>query len=252
MSISNLSLLIKRQLWEHSRMYVLGFLVLVFLLLFMFVIVHQWKDSFSGAVQNGVFIIGLFISGSIFSNNMFHEFTRPQSAMWLLSIPAKPSEKVLSSILISTFFFLLVYLVAFYFADFTYLLLTNTFSFDSVLNPFKNSFYKFFFIYLLFNGLVLLGRVIFNKNSLIKTLLAIAILLIIFNYLNHLLLDLLLPEATIISSIAFDSFLFLNHGENLKVFLPEGADIFSAIFVHFILPVAVWYLVWLKLKEKEI
>ncbi|SDQ75291.1 hypothetical protein [Flagellimonas zhangzhouensis] len=252
MNYSTLSLLIKRQFKEHYKTYVTGLLVLLVLLIFMFLVVHQWKDSFSGAVQNGVFVIGLFIAGGVFSNSMFGEFSSPQSGMWLLSIPAKASEKVVSSIVISTVFFLLVYVITFYVADFFYLLFAGSLKFESILNPFKNDFYQFFFIYLIFNGLMLLGSVIFNKNSLIKMLLAIAILFIILNYLNGLLLSLLIPEANIVSSITFDSFLFSHHGENVKVFLSDHINFYSALFVRIILPIALWVLVWLKLKEKEI
>lgn len=252
MNISTISLLIKRQLKENSKAYTIGFLVLLILLIFMFIIVHQWQDSFSGAVQNGVFVIGLFISGAVFSNTMFKEFSSPQSGMWLLSIPAKHSEKVISSIIISTIFFLLIYILAFYVADFFYLLFTDKLSFKSILNPFKNNFYQFFFIYLLCNGLLLLGSVIFNKNSLIKTLLATALLFMVFNFINETMLGMLIPEAKIVSSITFDSFLFSHQGENIKVFLLEKQDLISSIFIRFMLPIAIWFLVWFKLKEKEI
>ncbi|MBR9855691.1 MAG: hypothetical protein GYB37_14120 [Algicola sp.] len=252
MNYSTLSLLIKRQCKEHYKTYVTGLLVLLILLIFMFLVVHQWKDSFSGAVQNGVFVIGLFIAGGVFSNAMFGEFSSPQSGMWLLSVPAKASEKVVSSIVISTVFFLLVYVITFYIADFFYLLFAGSLNFESFLNPFENGFYQFFFIYLIFNGLMLLGSVIFNKNSLIKMLLTIAVLFILLNYLNGLLLSLLIPEATIVSSIAFDSFLFSHHGENVKVFLSDSINFYNALFVRIILPIALWVLVWLKLKEKEI
>ena len=252
MKTSTISLLIKRQFRENHKVYGIGLLVLFILLLFMFVIVHQWQDSFSGAVQNGVFIIGLFIGGAVFTNSMFQEFSSPQSAMWLLSIPAKHSEKTISTILISTIFFLIIYIITFYVADVLYLLFTSSLNFETILNPFKNNFHQFFFIYFLFNGLILLGSVIFNKHSLIKTLLATAILFIGLNYCNNLILGFLISDETIVSSIPFDSFLFSNKGENVKVFLFEKADLFNSIFIRGIIPIAIWLLVWLKLKEKEI
>lgn len=252
MHISNILLLIKRQFKENFKIYGIGLLVLLALLLFMFLIVHQWQDSFSGAVQNGVFIIGLFIGGGVFSNTMFHEFSSPQSGMWLLSIPAKHSEKVISSIIISTLFFLLVYLPIFYLADILYLALINTGGFQTILNPFRNNFYQFFFWYLLFNGFILLGSVIFNRYSLVKTLLAGVLFLVIFNYINTLILKFLIPEISVVSSIPFDNFLFSHQGENIKVLLFEKANLFSSIFIKVVLPISIWFAVWLKLKEKEI
>lgn len=252
MNISTISLLIKRQFKENSKIYGIGLLVLIALLLFMFLIVHQWQDSFAGAVQNGVFVIGLFIAGGVFSNSMFQEFSNPQSGIWLLSIPATHGEKVVTSILISVLFFLLTYFPTFYLADTLYLLATNQFSIDTILNPFKDGFYQFLFFYFLFNGFILLGSVIFKKHSFIKTLLAMILLIVLFNYVNTLMLQSLIPDANVVSTTAFDSFLFRHEGENIKVSLLGNSDFLSAVFVRFILPVAIWFTVWLKLKEKQI
>ena len=147
MRLATLSLLIKRQFKEHARIFGIGLFVLFALLLFMFLIVHQWQDSFSGAVQNGVFVIGLFIAGAVFSNAMFQEFSSPQSGLWLLSIPATHAEKVITNIFLSVVVFLGLYVPIFYLADSLYLLATGNFSVDALLNPFKDNFYQFVFFY---------------------------------------------------------------------------------------------------------
>lgn len=252
MSFLSIKILINRQFKENFRIYGIGLLVLLAFLFFMFLIVHQWQDSFSGAVQNGVFIIGLFIGGGVFSNAMFHEFSSPQSGMWLLSIPAKHSEKVICSILISTPFFLLCYLFVFYIADILYLAFTNQLFFEALLNPFKDNFYQFFFLYLVFNGIILLGSVIFNKNSLIKTLLVTVLIFVLFYYLNNLLLELMMPEISVVSSTLFDSFQFFHQGENIKVYLFKSANTLSSVFIRIVLPISIWFAVWLKFKEKEV
>ncbi len=252
MHISTISLLVKRQFKEHFRMYGIGFLVLIAFLFFMFLIVHQWRDSFSGAVQNGVFIIGLFVGGGVFSNAMFSEFSSPQSGIWLLSIPATHAEKVIASILISVVFFLGVYMILFYITDILYLVFTDNLAADTILNPFKNNFYQFFFIYFLFNGVLLLGSIMFNKYSFIKTLLAGVLLFILLNYGNLIVLRFLIPEATLVSSTPFDSFLFSDQGENIKVVLSKETAIASSIFIKGILPICIWVAVWLQLKDKEI
>ncbi len=252
MNISTISLLIKRQFKENSKIYGIGLLVLIALLLFMFLIVHQWQDSFAGAVQNGVFVIGLFIAGGVFTNSMFQEFSNPQSGIWFLSIPATHSEKVITSILISVVLFLIIYFPTFYLADILYLLATNQFSLETILNPFKDGFYQFLFFYLVFNGIILLGSIIFKKYSFIKTLLAGILVIILFNYANTLILQSLIPEANVVSTTVFDSFLFRHEGENITVSLSTHSDFLSAVFVRFILPVAIWFTVWLKLKEKQI
>lgn len=252
MNITTISILFQRQFIEHKKIYGIGGLVLFALLIFMFLVIHQWQDSFSGAVQNGVFIIGLFVSGGVFSSTMFGELSSKQSAIWFLSIPAKQAEKVLLSVLLSVPFFLVAYLLIFYLADLIYLYTIAENSSLDILDLTRNNFYQFFFQYLIFNGLILLGGVLFNKYSLIKTILLCVILFSSLNFLNNTLLSLLIPEASVISSTLFDSFLFSHQGENIKVAMLGPSDVVASIFVRLILPVSLWLSVWLKLKEKEI
>jgi hypothetical protein len=218
----------------------------------MFLLIHQWQDSFAGAVQNGVFVIGLFVSGGIFTNSMFHELSSSSSSIWLLSLPTKHSEKVIASIFISTVVFLVSYLIIFYLVDALYLLNTVGLKMEYLMNPVKDDFYIFFFLYLLYNGAILLGRVVFVKYSLIKTLLAGILIFVAFNYLNNMILEFLIPNIKVSSSIAFDSFQFTHQGENVKVFLPDSLDFICSVFIRLILPISMWFLVWLKLKEKQV
>jgi len=75
---------------------------------------------------------------------------------------------------------------------------------------------------------------------------------VIYNYLNNIILEFLIPDLKLVSSIALDSFLFRHEAENVKVFLPENIDLIFSIFTRFILPISMWFLVWLKLKEKQV
>ena len=252
MKTSNISLLVNRQFKENNKIYGISLLVLFGVLSFMFLLVHQWQDSFAGAVQNGVFLIGLFIGGGLFTNSMLNELSGSSSSIWLLSLPAKHSEKVIASVFISTVIFLIFYLLIFYLVDILYLLKTDRLKIEYLLNPFKDDFHIFFFWYLLYNGVILLGRVMFTKYSLIKTLLFVFLFFILFNYLNNFILELLIPNVNLVSSVAMDSFLFHHEAENVTVFLPESIDLVSAIFTRFLLPVSMWFLVWLKLKEKQV
>lgn len=252
MSLTNISILIQRQFIEHKRIYGIGAFVLFALLLCMFLVVHQWQDSFSGGVQNGVFIIGLFASGGVFTSTMFRELSSKQSAIWFLSIPAKHAEKVLVSVFLSVPLFLLAYLLIFYLTDLIYLYALAENGSSGILDLSRNNFYYFFFQYLIFNGLILLGGVMFNTYSLIKTILVSVVLFASLNFLNNSLLSMLLPEASVISSIMFDSFLFAHQGEHIKVALSGTDEVVASLFVRAILPLSLWIAVWLKLKEKEI
>ena len=252
MNLTTIILLIQRLLIENKKVYLIGAAVLFAFLFFLFLIAYQWQDSFSGAVQNGVFIIGLFVAGGVFSSTMFRELSIAQSTIWLLSIPAKPSEKVLVRILLSVPFFIIVYIILFYLAEFVYIYgLTDQSNVDS-LDLTKNNFYQFVFQYLILNGFILLGGVTFTRYSLIKTILVGIILLAAINFINNGMLALLMPGISILSSILLDSFLFYNQGENITVTLSHSTELLATIFARIILPISLWFAVWLKLREKQV
>ena len=169
MQIHHIQLLIKRQFREQAKLYKMASLVLIAVLALMFLIIHQWRDSFAGAVQNGVFIIGLFISGGLFSNYMFHEFSSTSSSIWFLSLPVKHSEKLISSLILSVPFFITIYIILFYVVDLSYLFLSNTWKSTPLLNLFEDGFSQFFFWYFSFNAVILWGVLAF-KNTLLSKL----------------------------------------------------------------------------------
>lgn len=252
MNASTISFLVKKQFLENGRAYWIASLVLFCFLSFLFLLIHQWQDSFAGAVQNGVFIIGLFLGGGVFTHTMLSELSSSPGSIWLLSLPAKHSEKTISAIIISTLFFLSAYLCIFYLASSIYLLYTSGFDIKYLLDLTKDGFYSFFFYYLILNGIILLGRVIFQRHSLIKTVLLGILLFVSINYINNGILTGMISDVDITSSIVFDSFQFVHLGENVKVYLPQSADHLSTIFVRLFLPISIWILVWLKLKEKQV
>ena len=97
-----------------------------------------------------------------------------------------------------------------------------------------------------------MGRTSFQKHAFIKTLLIGILCFVLLNYLNQCLLYLMLPEYEIISATMFDSFQFGYLGNVIKVVLPESIEGLSRLFIRCILPLSLWTLVWLKLKEKQV
>jgi hypothetical protein len=221
------------------------------LLAFLFLLVHQWRDSFAGAVQNGVFLIGLFLAGGVFTATMFQELSEPAKGIWLLSIPATAAEKVIAAILLSAFGFLVVYLGIFYLVDGLYVLLTYQQYSNAPLNLFKNGFYQFVFTYFGFNALILLGSIYFNHHSFIKTLISLILGLVLLYYLNNFLMGAItgIPP---VSSSPLGGFQFEDQGENVYVTLPAVPEAISSFFVSYLLPLVFWGITWLRFQEKEI
>ncbi|KAA5542498.1 hypothetical protein [Adhaeribacter rhizoryzae] len=252
MNLVNLTLLLKRQLKEQSQLYLLGSLVLFGLLATLFLIVHHWRDSFGGAVQNGVFLIGLFGSGGIFTATMFQEFSESAKGIWLLSIPATAAEKIAAAILLSGFAFLVAYLGIYYLTDGLYTLLTYQKYGTTPLNLFRNGFYWLVCAYFLFNGIILLGSVYFTKLSFVKTLLVLLLVLVFLNYANNFLMGIISGIPNINSSTPLSGFQFEHQGENIYVNLPENIDSISNIFARAVLPLIFWSITWLRFREKEV
>lgn len=250
MNWSSIKLLIDRQFKEHVRLYAISLLLLAGLLSFMFLLIHNWRDSFTGAVENGVFLIGLFLSGGLFTNSMFKEFSSKPEGIWLLNIPATSFEKVFSAVILSSVVFLLVYLGVFFLVDGIYLSLTG--QDRSVFEIFRNGFHEFIFLYLIFNGIVLLGRATFTKHSFLKTMVLLIIGVILLNTFNNFSLEYMIPDLSVTSSMPFNSFQFRHAGENIHVLLPTSirASFMPALWV--VLPLALWGITWLKIQEKEI
>jgi len=250
MSWTSVQLLVDRQFKEHARLYYISLLLLAGLLSFMFLLIHNWRDSFSGAVENGVFLIGLFLSGGLFTNSMFKEFSNKPEGIWLLNIPAGSFEKLLSAVLLSAVAFLAVYLGVFFLIDGLYLSFSD--QERGVFEIFQNGFHEFIYLYLIFNGLILLGRVTFIKHSFLKTMVLIIAGVILLNLFNNAMLEYMIPDLNVTSSMPFNSFQFRHLGENIHVLLPSSARASFMPVLWVLLPVALWGITWLKIKEKEI
>lgn len=250
MNWSSIRLLITRQLKEYLKLYMISLALLAGLLSFMFLLIYNWRDSFTGAVENGVFLIGLFLSGGLFTNSMFREFSNKPEGIWLLNIPATSLEKLLSAVLLSSVLFLTVYLGIFFLIDGIYLGITG--QSGSLFKIFDNGFHEFIFLYLIFNGLVLVGRASFSKHSFLKTMVLIIGGVILLNTFNNFTLEYMIPDLSVTSSMPFSSFQFRHSGENIHVLLPSSTRAAFMPFLWTLLPLALWGITWLKIKEKEI
>jgi hypothetical protein len=238
----------RRQFREEGQTFLIATLVLIGVLSFMYLLIYQWRDSFTGGRQNGIFLIGLFAAGAFVSNYMFRDLSDKSKGIWILTIPATHAEKIIVAVVVSCFIFLAFFIGIFSILDGVYATLTK----ETRLDLFKNNFYLFFFTYFIFNGVFMLGSIVFNRNSFIKTLLFIILFSIIYNYANLFLITAITGIDTIESATPMDSFIFSHENENIYVTLPAAWNTFFEILNKVILPLSLWVICWLKLKEKEI
>src|SRR6187399_1190483 len=117
MNIHKLYLLNRRQWRENYKVYRIAVLAIAGILSFLFLVTWHWRDSFSGDVNRGIFLIGLFAGGCLFGSSLLKDISRPSKGMWLMGIPASAGEKLFIVLLYATAFYLIAYLTLFYITE---------------------------------------------------------------------------------------------------------------------------------------
>jgi len=81
MNFTKIILLNRRQWRENNRSYGVGLLAITGILLFFFLIVWHWHNSFAGDAHRGIFLIGLLGGGCIFGASLLQDVMHPAKGM---------------------------------------------------------------------------------------------------------------------------------------------------------------------------
>lgn len=213
------------------------------------------------AAQNLTFIWGLPVGGGFLACFVFNSFASPSNGSSYLTLPASAFEKWLCTLVISSLFFLAIFLGFFRLMDASFVSLYHRgldpenpfykqryesvyiFPFDGVI---ASKVYPAFFV---LSGAMALGALYFNKLSFIKT----AILLCIISFacfgLNWLFADLLFGH--ILEAAPFHHVTIPVGKEEGNIDLSESMKKIVGFSLGLALPVALWLLTYLRLREKE-
>lgn len=183
----------KKHLLDNYRIYGMSIIVLAVLLLITLLL--NLSDNFR--VQPSIsrlmplYFIGMYLTGLIFTSLSFRELAnKPQGIDYLL-FPASQLEKYLSTLLVTTVGFQLIYHFAFYLAY----LGMDTILVSSIGVHMKNDLDQtlkfeaipyFYFAWFLSQAVMLLGAIYFQKYSFIKTIFLFAVFLLSLYLLNTL------------------------------------------------------------------
>ncbi len=253
MNINKIILLNKRQWRENYKSYRVGLLAITGILLFLFLIVWHWHDSFAGDAHRGIFLIVLFGGGCIFSASLLKDLTHPSKGMWLIALPASAGEKVFIAVIYATLFYITAYVTLFYITEGLFLwIVKRDKSLIEHTDLLHNSFYNFAFTFINFQLLVLLGSLSFKRGALLKTILIMILYFFISNNGNNYLLIIMTGEQTINGGGIYNYFQFTHEGENVYVYLPQKVQTTVSIFFNYLLPVSLYYIICLKFRETEI
>ncbi|MCE5330965.1 MAG: hypothetical protein LLF95_02370 [Bacteroidales bacterium] len=204
----------------------------------------------------------LYISGFIFAARMFKAFSYTPSGMHYLLIPATHTEKLVTSILLSTLYYFAMILLTYIIGNIagTYLgnLIFSTdnqvhwalFNFGNPANGFNsvmtnsNGFWNIFINFAIIQAIFLLGALYFKRNAIGKTMMTIIGISIVLGIIEVLLLK-----------VTFGTYHFDNQMFNMTIpagkNLLHGFEIAGQILKYAAVPF-LWVVSYFRLTEKEV
>ena len=190
-SAGRFGLYMRKHLIDNYRIYGMSIIVLTVLLLVM--LVFSLSDNFDGRMSVGglipVFFIGMFMTGLIFTSLSFSELANKPHGIDYLLFPASQLEKYLSTLLVTTVGFLLIYHFAFYLAFLGIDAMVARRTGQHIQNDLAEVFREghlvyFYYAWFATQAIMLLGAIYFQKYSFIKTVFLFMIFLLSLYLLN--------------------------------------------------------------------
>ncbi|NIG55665.1 hypothetical protein [Chitinophaga sp. Cy-1792] len=249
-----------RKMFLDKTAPVFGTVLLCFTITLIFYVVTRLLQGLAVA-QNGAFTTGLSLGGTLVASVVFGNFNNNAVGTSFLTLPASVFEKWLSGVLIVGVLYFFLFLFFFRLLDLAFVA-----QFHHTLNP-HSAYYKEqyesiqllsytgstargnYMMFFNFSGMMMLGSLFFNKAAFVKTALLICSLVIAAFLLNLLVINLLIKNV----QIAFPfSVVWIWVGKDRAALnLPPESEFRIRIIFCYVLPIILWGLSLLKLKEKE-
>lgn len=218
-----------------------------------------------GAAQNLTFIWGLSGGGCFLASFVFGYFASNASGISYLTLPASVFEKWLSGILIGVILYPVIFLVFFRIMDSTFIAIYHN-SLDPASPTYKSDFasvytlpfdgrlaLRVYNLFLIFTSVSFLGSLYFNKVSFVKVALVFCAFCFFIFTLNWMIAKMFFGD--IASAFPFAG-VSISIGKSMNpeegsIDLPERVFLFTRFFFDYIIPVCLFVLVYLRLREKE-
>lgn len=262
-SFKRLLLLIQKQLSENIKLYLYGTLALIGLLIIAILLwITMGGDLYKGEVLLNIYLVGLFISGALFSNLSFNMLSNKSKGIYWLTLPASHGEKLVCAIFFNLIVFTTVYTLCYY------LVSQGAIAYIREMTrqyPYKYHYKKinwyeedtqrevtvFGYAFFAVQAFYLLGSVAIKRFSFVLTTAIGALLIIGFiffmQYLSHA-LERYHVGYNIINARDYTG----NSGSYHEYSLNNVASGFIILLAKFIWAPFFWLVTWFKLKEKEI
>ena len=213
----------------------------------------------SNAFQEMAFSLGLTLGGGILAGLVFAYFSESARGYGYLTLPASSFEKWLCGFLIVGVFTVLFF-VFFRIIDTAFVHhfhntlpksssdyqrmfeMVQIYSFDSW--ELKNTYY----IYFMLIGFMAIGSLYFNKMALIKSAIGFITAFFTLYFLNQFIATLIFGERIYALPFMCEITVLPNH---TTIFLENPLRLLLESLFLFILPIALWVIVFIRLREKE-
>jgi hypothetical protein len=259
--IKRFGLVFKKLIFERMLQLVGSFVLLAILTWYFYQLGGNmnkgWKE-----MQSQSFLIGLVLGGIYWVSVGFNNFSNRAEGYNFINLPASNFEKWLSVVVLLVIFFI-SFCLFFRALDTTY---TNYFRnhlspnlknyktlYESakVMSFWGDSRNESDYTYVLFvgyTGIMAVGSVYFNKMALVKTMFIFAGIMFLLQFLNSNLATLIFQSK--IQTNLFWNSLWIRTGD-LNVGLPKNINQIYFIFFSLLLPITLWLIALVRLREKE-
>jgi hypothetical protein len=253
-SFSRFRRLFVKHTMEHYRVYLMSTAVLTGVVVLGGTFIFYLSDyPPEVGFQMAMFMILLFLAGTIFTSTVFSDFGDRSKAIPALTLPATALEKFLVAWIYSYPVFLIIYVAVFY----LWLVVLGNIRHWSVPDHFylldiRDQGFSFVLVlYSMMHALTLYGAIFFRRLHFIKTGFAFFIGLGVITVINTLILEVLTGLTNVKLAVPFGWLNFIKDKHTYWV-SAGGMDSDAVMVVLVIAAVMLWVAAYFRLKEKQV
>lgn len=250
-------LVLRLEIAEKGRTQLLMATVLVGVMLLMLIPItfsKEYNDRLFSLHIIAMLMIVLF-GGSLYTNQVFGQYNSTNSAIAALMVPASRLEKFLSTLLLN-----LAFIIPFFLLFIGLHIWTTDFA-NSHLLPEENEYkplqesalWVIFAIATIIQGACFLGAIYFTRAAYIKTAAAFFITIIFGSVANYYFAKSIVPLATNLTATPFLQLRlhFIENNQYYNIDPPQALQYFVNTLPILVL-LALWYIAYLRMVEKEV
>jgi hypothetical protein len=246
-------LLLKLDFAENGKRNILSFVVIFALMLLLMNPFIDYESIQMEATFLHILALGLVMfCGSLLTSISFSKYSESSQGIAAISLPASQTEKFLAILLINLIF-MTILIGLFLWLHFTFAdMIIEMYPNKRVITKLPlNVTLLMVFLFFLIQGSTFLGSIYFTKSGYIKTASILLGVVIIIFFVNSAIVTQLTNGENYVQGVPFSSWNFSRQG---RYYTAESGGAYSKMIKAFLglAVVSLWYIAYVRLKEKEI